>query len=87
MLVWALGKQQTLQKHMQMYAKHVHECALYGRHLHATKILDLRNLQAVQTRLFGAGNISYISYRQPLAAIDILKSFLSLAVSAYHKYF
>ena len=61
MVVWALGRQQTRQKHMQMYAKHKHACTLYGRRLHPTKIMDLLNLQGVQTRLCGAGNIECIS--------------------------
>ena len=55
MFVRALGRQQTQQKHMQMYAKHEHACTLYGRRLHPTEIMDLRNLQGVQTRLFGGG--------------------------------
>ena len=53
MVVWALGRQLTQQKQMQMYAKHEHACTLYGRRLHRTEIMDLRNLQGVQTRLFG----------------------------------
>ena len=52
MVVWALGMQQTQQKHMQMYAKHEHACTLYGRRLRPTEIMDLRNLQGVETRLF-----------------------------------
>ena len=51
MVVWALGRQQMQQKHMQMYAKHEHACTLYGRHLHLTEIMGLRNLQGVQARL------------------------------------
>ena len=30
MVAWALGTQQTRQKHMQMYATHEHACTLYG---------------------------------------------------------
>ena len=82
MVVWALGRQQTQQKHLQMYAKHEHACTLYGRRLHHTKIMDLRSLQGVQTRLCGAGNIQCISYRHPPAAINIPKYFLPLAASA-----
>ena len=81
MVVWALGRQQTQQKHMQMYAKHEHAYTLYGRRLHPTKIMDLRNLQGVQTSLCEAGNIQCISYCQPLAAINIPKYFLPLVAS------
>ena len=87
MVVWALGRQQTQQQHMQMYAKLEHACTLYRRRLHPTKVMDLRNLQGVQSRLCRAGNIQCISYRQPIAAINSPTYFLPLAASAYYKYF
>ena len=41
-------------------AKHEQACTLYGQRLHPTKIMDLRNLQGVQTMLFrgGAGGMA-----------------------------
>ena len=55
MVVWALGRQQTQQKQMQMYTKHEHACTLYVRRLHPTEIMNLRNLQGVQQVLSGLG--------------------------------
>ena len=60
MVVWALGRQQTQQKHMQMYAKHEHACTLYGRRLHPTEIMDLRNLHECPNKAFrgkGGGGV------------------------------
>ena len=82
MVAWALGRQQTQQKHMQMYAKHEHACTLYGRRLHPTEIMDLRNLQGVQTRLFGGGKraVGGSKYLRPELAVGG-NEYLRLAVS------
>ena len=85
MVVWALGRQQTQQKHMQMYAKHVHACTLYGRRLHPTEIMDLRNLQGCPNKAFrgkrgGSRAVGGSKYLRPELAASGNK-YLRLAVS------
>ena len=81
MVAWALGRQQTQQKHMQMYAKHEHACTLYGRRLHPTKIMDLRNLQVFKQGFQGGGvRLGGNKYWKPELAASSNK-YLRLAVS------